>query len=118
MVEEYGFDKLIEEYKERDIELSKFLSIAKRLEKLPRNISTHAAGVILSSDELSDVIPLSEGSNDLLQSQFEASDLEAIGLLKMDFLALNNLTMLSGMMKDCNMKRADLYKLPHNLFLI
>ena len=114
MVEEYGFDKLIEEYKERDIELSKFLSIAKRLEKLPRNISTHAAGVILSSDELSDVIPLSEGSNDLLQSQFEASDLEAIGLLKMDFLALNNLTMLSGMMKDCNMKRADLYKLPHN----
>ncbi len=114
MVEEYGFDKLIDEYKERDTELAKFLQIAKKLENLPRNISTHAAGIIISSDELSNIIPLSSGINDLLQSQFEASDLEAIGLLKMDFLGINNLTMVAGMMRDSNMTRADLLRIPLN----
>ena len=45
-------------------------------------------------------------------SQFEASDLEAIGLLKMDFLGINNLTMVAGMLRDSNMTRADLLRIP------
>ncbi len=115
MVEEYGFDKLIDEYKDRDPELVKFLILVRKLENLPRNISTHAAGIIISSDELDNIIPLSVGINGLYQSQFEASDLEAIGLLKMDFLGINNLTMLSGMMRDSNnMKRNDLLRIPLN----
>lgn len=98
MVEQYGYDKLMEEYK--DNELYEFLYIARGIEGLPRHISTHAAGIILSDLPLDEIIPLQEGINGLYQSQLEASDLEKIGLLKMDFLGIRNLTMLDGMMHD------------------
>jgi len=98
MVLQYGYDRLLEEYK--DNELYEFLYIARGIEGLPRHISTHAAGIILSSVPLDEIIPLQEGINGLFQSQLEASDLERIGLLKMDFLGIKNLTMLDGMMQD------------------
>lgn len=98
MVEKYGFDYLLDEYKDSD--LYEFLYIAKGLEGLPRHISTHAAGIILSAVPLDEIIPLQEGINGLYQSQLEASDLEKIGLLKMDFLGIRNLTMVDGMMSD------------------
>ncbi len=98
MVEQYGFEYMLEEY--RDSDLYEFLYIAKGIEGLPRHISTHAAGIILSALPLDDIIPLQEGINGLYQSQLEASDLEKIGLLKMDFLGIRNLTMIDGMMKE------------------
>ncbi len=98
MVEAYGFDAMLEEYKDND--LYDFLYVAKGLEGLPRHISTHAAGIILSALPLDEIIPLQEGINGLYQSQLEASDLEKIGLLKMDFLGIRNLTMIDGMMRD------------------
>ena len=97
-VEQVGFDKLLEEYKDND--LYEFLYIAKNLEGLPRHVSTHAAGIILSAKPLDEIIPLQEGINGMYQSQLEASDLEKIGLLKMDFLGIRNLTMINGMMSD------------------
>lgn len=98
MVEKYGFERLLEEYK--DNELYDFLYIANGLVGLPRHISTHAAGIILSNCPLTNIIPLQEGIGGLYQSQLEASDLEKIGLLKMDFLGIRNLTMIHSMMKD------------------
>lgn len=98
MVETYGFDAMLEEYKGND--LYQFLYIARGLEGLPRHISTHAAGIILSALPLDEIIPLQEGINGLYQSQLEASDLEKIGLLKMDFLGIRNLTMIDGMMRS------------------
>jgi len=98
MVEKYGYDKLLDEYK--DDELYNFLFVAKGLEGLPKHISTHAAGIILSDSPLYEIIPLQEGINGLYQSQLEASDLEKIGLLKMDFLGIRNLTMVDGMIKQ------------------
>ncbi|MCR5113945.1 MAG: DNA polymerase III subunit alpha [Acholeplasmatales bacterium] len=115
MVEEYGFDKLIDDYKDRDSEITEFLTIAKGLEGLPKHISTHAAGIILSDIDLTDVIPLRTGINGVYQSQFEAPDLEAMGLLKMDFLGLKNLSMIKGMMDDLgNFTRANLMNIPLN----
>ena len=98
MVQTMGYDALLEEYK--DNPLYDFLYVCRGLEGLPKHISTHAAGIILSSLPLDDIIPLQEGINGLYQSQLEASDLEAIGLLKMDFLGIRNLTMIEGMMDD------------------
>ena len=112
MVEKYGFDYLINEYENRDEELVDFLKIAKGLEDLPRHISTHAAGIILSDKRLDDIIPLSNGVNDLYQSQYEAKDLEEIGLLKMDFLSLSNLSMIYGMMKDSSFDVNKLRNIP------
>ncbi len=98
-VEQYGFTDLLERYKDND-ELYEFLYIASKIEGLPRHISTHAAGIILSDKALDEIIPLQEGINGLYQSQLEASDLEKIGLLKMDFLGIRNLTMVQSMMDD------------------
>ncbi|MGM9969149.1 MAG: DNA polymerase III subunit alpha [Anaeroplasma sp.] len=98
MIYEFGYDKLLEEYE--GTELYDFLYVARGLENLPKHISTHAAGIILSDKVLEDIIPLQDGINGLLQSQLESVDLEGIGLLKMDFLGIRNLTMVAGMMKE------------------
>ncbi len=96
MISKNGYEVLINEYK--DTELEKFLYAAMRLENLPKHTSTHAAGIIMSYDNLDDVVPLQDGINGVLQSQFEYADLEDLGLLKMDFLGIRNLSMLKGMM--------------------
>lgn len=92
------YDLLLEQFKERK-DIYEFLYIIKRLENLPRHISTHAAGIIIAEEELDDIIPLQEGINGLCQSQFEAVDLERIGLLKMDFLGIRNLSIVDEVMK-------------------
>ena len=112
MVLERGYDELLKEYE--GTEMYHFLYIARGIEGLPKHISTHAAGIILSSKPLDEVIPLQEGINDLYQSQLEASDLEKIGLLKMDFLGIRNLTMISNMMQDINFSMNDLRNIPLN----
>lgn len=110
MVERVGFDELLKEYE--GTELYQFLYIARGLEGLPKHISTHAAGIILSSKPLDDIIPLQDGINGLFQSQLEASDLEKIGLLKMDFLGIRNLTIVSNILKDINFSMNDLRNIP------
>lgn len=69
------------------------------VENLPRNISTHAAGVILSKENLSDVVPLALGPSKTVISQYSKDYIEEVGLLKMDFLGLRNLTILSYILK-------------------
>lgn len=72
-------------------------SIAIKIEGLPRHISTHAAGVVISKEPLIHSTPLQEGSGVMPLTQFTMNDVEAVGLLKMDFLGLKNLSILS----DC-----------------
>jgi DNA polymerase-3 subunit alpha len=82
------------------IELSprnqKLFEVALELEGMPRNVSTHAAGVVISDKDLYDLIPLQTGSNDILLTQFTMYDVEKIGLLKMDFLGLKNLSIIDN----------------------
>lgn len=66
------------------------------LEGLPRHVSTHAGGVVISDVNLINVVPLQNGSEDILLTQFTMSDVEAIGLLKMDFLGLRNLSIIDN----------------------
>ena len=96
--ENLGIDKLLESYKDTD--MYEFLYVAKGLIGFPKHVSTHAAGIILSNVNLFDIIPLQNGIHELYQSQLEASDLEQIGLLKMDFLGIRNLTMIDSMLKQ------------------
>ncbi|MFC6260296.1 DNA polymerase III subunit alpha [Levilactobacillus fujinensis] len=69
---------------------------AQRLEGLPRNYSTHAAGIVLSQGPLLDLVPLQPGGTDLLMTQYPKDTVEAVGLLKMDFLGLRNLSILAN----------------------
>lgn len=66
------------------------------LEGLPRHVSTHAGGVVISDVNLMSVVPLQNGSEDILLTQFTMTDVEAIGLLKMDFLGLRNLSIIDN----------------------
>lgn len=73
---------------------------AVRLEGLPRHVSTHAAGVVISDLDLIDIVPLQPGSNDIFLTQFTMNDVEKIGLLKMDFLGLRNLSIIDDTIKS------------------
>ena len=73
----------------------KLFSIALKLEGLARNASTHAAGVVIAPEPLEKFVPLMRLPDDQFVTQFDMYDLEALGLLKMDFLGLRNLTILS-----------------------
>lgn len=84
---------------ETDEEMMRLIRVAKKIEGLPRHSGTHAAGMILSKQDLSSYIPLQEGLQGFYQSQLEASDLEALGLLKMDFLGIRNLAVIDDVMK-------------------
>lgn len=69
---------------------------AQKLEGLPRHYSTHAAGIVLSQGPLTELVPLQPGSEDLLMTQYPKDTVEAVGLLKMDFLGLRNLSILAN----------------------
>ena len=71
------------------------LKVAQQIEGLPRNYSTHAAGVVLSADALVKTLPVQSGTDDRLLTQFEKNPVEALGLLKIDVLGLSNLSILA-----------------------
>lgn len=75
-------------------ERKNWFKTALKLEGLPRHASTHAAGVILSPTPLVDHVPIEKGSEGIYITQWPMAELEAVGLLKMDFLGLRNLTIL------------------------
>lgn len=66
------------------------------LEGLPRHTSTHAAGVVLSQEPLVEVIPITKGHEDIFLTQYSMEHLEELGLLKMDFLGLRNLSLIEA----------------------
>ncbi|WP_145047812.1 DNA polymerase III subunit alpha [Paenibacillus xylanexedens] len=70
------------------------LDMAMKVEGMPRHASTHAAGVVISRDPLTDAVPLQEGSESTALTQYSMENLEAIGLLKMDFLGLRTLSII------------------------
>ena len=69
--------------------------MCKRLEGLPRHSSMHAAGVVIGQREIDDFVPLSRASDGSITTQFTMTTLEELGLLKMDFLGLRTLTVIS-----------------------
>ncbi len=83
----------------KDEETVRLLRVAKKIEGLPRHTGTHAAGMILAQQDLSKHIPLQQMANGYYQSQFEASDLETLGLLKIDFLGIRNLQIIHDVVK-------------------
>lgn len=72
---------------------------AKNLEGLPRHYSLHAAGIILSEQKLTDIVPVQLGPDEMLVTQYAKDQVEKVGLLKMDFLGLRNLTILENALR-------------------
>lgn len=81
---------------EEDENVKKLIDMSKRLEGLPRHTSMHAAGVVISSKAVDEFVPLSRASDGSITTQFVMTTLEELGLLKMDFLGLRNLTVIQN----------------------
>jgi DNA polymerase-3 subunit alpha len=97
-------------------QVQRLLDLAQKLEGVARHASTHAAGVIISRDPLIDHVPLQRATKgDLVMTQYDMNSVAAIGLLKMDFLGLTNLTILDtaqALVQETRGVRIDLQRIP------
>ncbi len=82
-----------------DRSVKKLIDTARKLEGMPRHASTHAAGVVISAVPLSDLVPLQK-NDDTIVTQYTMTVLESLGLLKMDFLGLRNLTIIRDAVRE------------------
>ena len=83
------------EFKERyenDPEVRRWVDMARRIEGTNKTFGVHAAGVVISSEPLDEIVPLQRNNDGAVITQYFMEDLESLGLLKMDFLGLKNLT--------------------------
>ena len=85
----------------KDKELLKLYKIASKLEGLKRHTSIHAAGIIISNKDLDEVVPIEKKGN-MYVVDYSMEYLEGLGLLKMDFLALKNLTIIQNIVDSIN----------------
>lgn len=86
-------NKELKELYDSDAKVNKLINLALKVEGLPRHSSTHAAGVLISKEEVTKYVPLSR-NKDIITTQFNMIELEELGLLKMDFLGLRTLTVI------------------------
>lgn len=100
---------------ENDPQIKELLDTSMALEGLPRHASTHAAGVVITSEPIVNYVPLQLNSENFITTQFTKDTVENLGLLKMDFLGLRNLTVIENAVKiikrtrgiDLNMDEID-----------
>lgn len=102
---------LIDNYKENEklrqlINMSNntktLFKVASKLEGIKRHTSIHAAGIVMSSQDLDEIVPLDRSHEDYYITGYSMTYLEQLGLLKMDFLALRNLTIIKDCLDDMN----------------
>ena len=80
---------------EEDEQVARVVEMARRVEGMPRNASTHAAGVVIAPRPVSEYVPLCV-NRDAIATQYPMNNLEPLGILKMDFLGLRNLTVIAA----------------------
>ena len=89
-----------------DRSVRELLDMARSIEGMPRHASTHAAGVVISAVPLSDLVPL-QRNDDSVVTQYTMTVLESLGLLKMDFLGLRNLTVIRDAVNEIHRSAPD-----------
>jgi DNA polymerase-3 subunit alpha len=108
----------LQELYTQDEEAQRLIDVARSLEGLVRHASTHAAGVVISRDPLMEYVPLQSvgrGGHNSVMTQFHMGNIASLGLLKMDFLGLSNLTVLAKAVEtigDHRGIRLDLQSIP------
>ncbi len=98
------------EFKERydnEPHVKRWLDMAMRIEGMNKTFGVHAAGVVISSQPLDEIVPLQKNNDGSIITQYYMEDLDSLGLLKMDFLGLRNLTTIQ--------KTADLIQMNQNI---
>jgi DNA polymerase-3 subunit alpha len=113
-------EPLLKERMEKEEEVAQLIALAQQVEGITRNIGMHAGGVLIAPGKLTDFCPLyTQGGDAGVVSQYDKDDVEAVGLVKFDFLGLTTLTILDRAVRyikhlDPAMADFDLDKLPLN----
>src|SRR5579864_4965588 len=89
----------LDELARKEPRIKEVLEVAGRLEGMARNASVHAAGVVISSVPLKELVPLYKTNKEEIVTQYDMVGLEKLGLLKMDFLGLTTLTIIEDALK-------------------
>lgn len=92
-------DSRLREVYEQEAPIKKLIDLARALEGLPRHASTHAAGIVIAKQELTQYVPIQVSSDGFYTTQYDKNKVEEIGLLKMDFLGLRTLTVIGDAIK-------------------
>jgi len=104
---------------ESDEEVKALIDLAMSLEGLTRNAGKHAGGVVIAPSDLTDFCPLyCEAGGDNLVTQYDKDDVEAVGLVKFDFLGLRTLTIIDWALETINAERAKTDEPPIDISLI
>lgn len=98
------YNKELNDLYKTDERIKRLIDISKKLEGLPRHTSIHAAGVIISPYDLTDMVPMQKSDN-VMVTQFPMANLEELGLLKMDFLGLRTLTVINDCINTIKLNR-------------
>ncbi len=98
-----------------DEQIKELIDTAKSVEGMPRNSSTHAAGIVITDKPVSDYVPLAKNDESVV-TQFTMTTIEELGLLKMDFLGLRTLTVINDCVKMVkkNNPQFDIEKIPYD----
>jgi len=112
----------IDEFKQAyisDQRIQKLVDISKKLEGVARHASTHACGVVISQEPLDNIVPLQHPTQDdkAIVTQYEMHSIEDLGLLKMDFLGLKNLSIIENtikLVKKIKKEEIDINEIPFN----
>jgi len=96
----------LKEMYDADERVKKLIDAARAIEGMPRNTSTHAAGVVITRRPVCDYVPLSM-NDETIVTQYTMTTLEQLGLLKMDFLGLRNITVLDDAVREIRKKEPD-----------
>ena len=105
----------LRELMNEDARVKEILDISQKLEGLSRHASTHAAGVVITPDDLREHVPLYRGTDNEVVTQYAKDELEELGLLKMDLLGLKTLTVIRmalDLIERFRGERVDLEHLP------
>ena len=105
----------LKEMYNQDERVKKLIDTAMTLEGMPRNTSTHAAGVVITADPVYTYVPLAK-NDDTVVTQYTMTTIEELGLLKMDFLGLRNLTVIQDAQEQIQQVQPDfdISKIPDN----
>ncbi len=100
-------EPLLAERERKEEEVRELFTLARRLEDITRNVGMHAGGVLIAPGKLTDFCPLYKApGTDSVISQYDKDDVEAVGLVKFDFLGLRNLTIIDLAVRYVNERRA------------
>ena len=90
----------LKEMQQKDERVKELLAVAQRLEGMTRHASVHAAGVVIAPRPLTEFVPLYKSQKDEIVTQWAMKEVERVGLLKMDFLGLSTLTLISDALDE------------------